>query len=170
VCFAYSAPSHAAEYERVFGGAERFDREMTELVFPRAWLDRAQPYRSPELYAVLKEQADRSLGRIERDVPLRSRIEEILIKRAPRALTMDDVASELGISDRSLRRRLATEGLSFSDLLAQSRMSAAKRMLERPGTSIKEVAFTMEFASEAAFHRAFKRWTGMTPKQYQESF
>jgi len=170
VCFAYSAPAYAAEYARVFGGAERFEREMTELVFPSAWLDRPQPYRSPELYTVLKEQADRSLGRLERAAPLQARIEELLIKHAPRVLTMEEVAAEIGVSDRSLRRRLAEEGLSFSDLLARSRMNAAKRMLERPSASIKETAFAMGFASETAFHRAFKRWTGMTPKQYQDSF
>ena len=170
VRFAYPAPAYVARYERVFGGAARFDCEVTEMVFPRTWLDRTQPYRSPELYAVLREQADRSLGRIERGAPLRSRIDDVLTKHAPRSLTMEEVARELGMSDRSLRRRLLAESLSFSDLLARSRMNTAKRMLERPSASIKETAFAMGFASETAFHRAFKRWTGMTPKQYQESF
>lgn len=170
VSFAYPAPGYAAEYARIFGGVARFDQEHTELVFPRAWLDKVQAFRSPELYAVIKAQADRSLGRLERDASLRERIEGVLSKHSPRSLTMDEVAGELGMSARSLRRRLVLEELSFSELITRSRMHTAKRLLERPGASIKETAFAMGFASEAAFHRAFKRWTSMTPKQYQESF
>lgn len=170
VRFAYAAPPYAAEYARIFSGQVRFDCEVTEVVFPRDWLDKAQPYRSPELYAVLKEQADRSLIRLDRDAGLRARIEQILAKHGARLLTMDDVARELGMSARSLRRRLLSEGVSFTDLVTRNRMLTSKRLLERPGASIQEIAFAMGFASPAAFHRAFKRWTGLTPKQYQESF
>ena len=170
VRFAYPRPPYAAEHERIFGDAARFDCEVTEMVFPRAWLDKTQPYRSPELFEVLKAQADRSLGRLERGAPLRERIERILGTQGTRSPTMDGVARELGMSARSLRRRMQAEGLSFSDLATRSRMHSAKRMLERPGASIQETAYALGFASPTAFHRAFKRWTGMTPKQYQDSF
>jgi AraC-like DNA-binding protein len=170
VRFAYPAPPYAAEYERIFSGLARFECEVTEVVFPRAWLDKAQPYRSPELYAVLKEQADRSLGRLERGGALRERVGQILAKHGTQPATMDGVARELGMSARSLRRRMQSEGVSFSDLVTRNQMHTAKRMLERPGVSIQEIAYAMGFASAAAFHRAFKRWTGLTPKQYQDSF
>lgn len=170
VRFAYTAPAYVAEYERVFGGAARFERDSTEVVFPRAWLDKAQPYRSPELYAVLKTQADRSLDRLERDASLSARIERILAQSGARPATMDDVARALAISARSLRRRMLAEGLSYTELVTRNRLTTAKRMLERPGASIQETAHAMGFASAAAFHRAFKRWTGLTPKQYRDSF
>ena len=83
---------------------------------------------------------------------------------------MEEVARELEISARSLRRRMLAEGLSYGNLVTRSRTNAAKRMLQRPSSSIQETAHAMGFASAAAFHRAFKRWTGMTPKQYRESF
>jgi AraC-like DNA-binding protein len=83
---------------------------------------------------------------------------------------MDEVARELGMSARSLRRRLQSEGISFSDLVTRNRVVTSKRLLEQPGASIQEIAFAMGFASPSAFHRAFKRWTGLTPKQYQDSF
>lgn len=170
VRFAYPEPPYAAEYARIFGGPARFGCAATELVFPRAWLDKAQPYGSRELYAVLKEQADRSLDWLQRDASLRDRVVHILTEHGARPVTMDGVARELGMSARALRRRMHNEGVSFSDLVTRSRMHTAKRMLERPGASIQEVAHAMGFASPAAFHRAFKRWTGRTPKDYQDSF
>jgi AraC-like DNA-binding protein len=169
VHFAYETPAHAGEYQRIFGGVACFEKPNTQLQIPRAWLDKPQPYRSPELYAVLKTQADRSVDRLERDASLSQRVEQILATHST-APTLEGVARELGISARSLRRRMLTEGLSFTDLATRSRMRMAKRMLERPGASIQETAYELGFASPAAFHRAFKRWTGMTPKQYQQSF
>lgn len=170
VRFAYPEPPYAREYRRIFGAQAWFGCESTEVVFPRSWLDKPQPYHSPELYAVIKEQADRSLDRLERDVSLRERIERVLDQRGAKLIAMDDVARALGMSARSLRRRMQAEGVSYGDLVTRSRTHTAKRMLERPGASIQETAHAMGFATPAAFHRAFKRWTGMTPKQYQESF
>jgi AraC-like DNA-binding protein len=170
VCFAYAAPHYAAEYQRIFGDRARFERDTTELEIPRAWLDKPQPYRSADLYALLKTQADRTLARLDRDAPLSQRITSILNTHGARPVSMDDVARELEMSPRSLRRRMLGEGLSYADLVTQSRISVAKQLLERPSASIQETAYAMGFASPAAFHRAFKRWTGMTPKQYRERF
>jgi AraC-like DNA-binding protein len=170
VDFAYAAPAYVAEYARIFGDIARFGQDSTEMTFPRAWLNEAQLYRSPELYALLKTQADRTLDRLDRDASLSERIERALAQADPRQLTMEDVARELEMSARSLRRRMLAEGIRYDDLVTRTRMNAAKRMLERPGASIQETAHAMGFASAAAFHRAFKRWTGKTPKQYRDSF
>lgn len=170
VAFAYPAPEYVAEYQRIFGEAVRFEQEFTEVEFPRSWLDRSHLYRSPDLYSLLETQAERALGRLERDAPLVERIRDLLASRGARPATMDEVARELGMSARSLRRQLTAEGVSYADLVERSRISTAKRMLEDPRVTIQEAAYAMGFAAPAAFHRAFKRWTGMTPKQYRDSF
>ena len=170
VSFAYPAPAYVAEYERVLGAGVRFDQPFTELGFPGEWLDRRQLYQSPDLYNVLKTQAERTLGRLERDASLRQRVELVLAAHSPRQVTMEEAARELGMSARSLRRQLSSEGTSYGDLVERSRITAAKRMLEDPRVSIQEAAFALGFAAPAAFHRAFKRWTGLTPKQYKSSF
>jgi AraC-like DNA-binding protein len=170
VSFAYPAPPHAAEYARIFRGAERFDAAFTELHFPRAWLEKRQLFQSPELYALLKSEAERTLGRLDRDAMLSDRIERILARHGPQAVTMETVARELDMSARSLRRRMLAEGVRYGDLVTRSRTNLAKRMLETPSLSIQEIAYAMGFASPTAFHRAFKRWTGKTPKEYRDSF
>jgi AraC-like DNA-binding protein len=121
------------------------------------------------LHSHLKARAENALGRLERESTQTARVEQILATASPRQVSMDEVARELGISRRSLRRHLAAEGTSFAELAERSRIRAAKRMLEHRGSSIQEIAYALGFAAPAAFHRAFKRWTGMTPKQYQAS-
>ena len=170
VSFAYPAPAYCDEYSRIFEGAACFDQAQTEVVFPRAWLDTPQLYQSPDLHSHLKLQADRALDRIERDVSYATRVETLLTAHSPRQLTMDEVARELGSSRRSLNRRLAAEGTSYGELVSRARVHAAKRMLQSRETSIQEAAYALGFSEAAAFHRAFKRWTGMTPKQYRATF
>jgi AraC-like DNA-binding protein len=170
VSFAYPAPAYAAAYRRCFGDVVRFDRPFTEIEFPSAWLDKRQLFQSPELYSALKSQAERTLDRLERDAAVSARVEQVLAERSPQHVSMDDAARALGVSARSLRRQLAAEGVSYSELVERARVAAAKRMLRDPRTSIQEAAYAMGFAAPAAFHRAFKRWTGMTPKQYRASF
>jgi AraC-like DNA-binding protein len=176
VRFTHARPSYVAEYQRIFRGTARFDQAYTELLLPRVWLDERQRYggqapeRSPELFEALQQQAERSAVRLDRDSSIRTQIERLASAQAPQSLTMEGIARTLGMSARSLRRRLAEEGLSFSELVVSYRASAAKRILERPQASIQEAARDLGFTSVSAFHRAFKRWTGMTPKEYQDSF
>lgn len=170
VCFAYPAPKHAAEYRRIFEGAECFDQPETELEFPRSWLDRSQLYKDAELHHVLQSHAERELARVARGITTRDRVQDILAARGPRDLpTMDEVARELGVSVRTLARKLGAESVTYGTLLETSRALAAKRLLEGASGSIQEAAYAMGFQDAPAFHRAFKRWTGLTPKQYLES-
>ena len=171
VSFAYEQPAYWAEYARVFGAPVSFACEVTEIAFPRAWLDRAHGYPSSDLHALLVNRAEQLLGRLERDAALSERVTQILSTCDPRKLpTMDAVARELQMSARSLRRKLAAEKVSYTELAERALANAAMRMLRESRTSIQETAFAMGFAAPAAFHRAFKRWTGMTPKQYRASF
>jgi AraC-like DNA-binding protein len=169
--FAYPPPAYRAEYTRVLGGIEQFDHAFTGVEFERAWLDRVQPYQNSELYTVLKTQADRTLWRLAREETLVARVTAHLDSRSPRAMpTMSEVAREFGMSARSLRRRLMDEGAVYKDMVDRILLREAKRMLESPQMSIQETAYATGFATPAAFHRAFKRWTGMTPKEYKASF
>ena len=171
VYFAYEAPEYRDEYARVFGGRERFSHAFTGIEFERAWLDRTQLHENEELYSLLQSQAERALVRGERDAGLAERVKAQLAAHDPRQMpTMEAVARALGMSGRSLRRRLVAEGIAYRTLVEQVLASTAKRMLEDPRGSIQEVSYALGFAAPAAFHRAFKRWTGITPKQYRARY
>jgi AraC-like DNA-binding protein len=170
VYFEHSAPAYRAEYARIFEGAECFDQSFTGIEFDAAWLDRTEQPPNGELYTVLESLAERKLTRVTREGGYGERLRDFLLSNVlEQRPQMDAVARSLGISVRSLRRRLDEEGISYTSLLNDARASLAKRMLDDPERSIYETAYAMGFSDPSAFHRAFKRWTGMTPTQYRGS-
>jgi AraC-like DNA-binding protein len=170
VYFEHPAPRYCDEYRRIFGGAERFDHDFTGIQFDAELLDRARTPQNGELYHVLESLAERKLSRVTREGGHAERLRDFLTSNAVgERPPMDVVARSLGISVRSLRRRLDEEGVSYTTLLNEARATLAKRMLDDPRRSIYETAYAMGFSDPSAFHRAFKRWTGMTPTQYRHS-
>lgn len=81
---------------------------------------------------------------------------------------MENVALELGLSARSLHRRLSDEGVSFNSLVEKSRQRVAQELLKDPTYSLAEIAFLTGFSEQSAFSRAFKRWVGQTPAAFRK--
>jgi AraC-like DNA-binding protein len=81
--------------------------------------------------------------------------------------SIDAIAHILAMSVRQLQRELQAEGTSFQKLLDETRKQLALRYLKHPHTPIHDVAFMLGFSEPSAFHRAFKRWTGQTPRTYR---
>lgn len=81
--------------------------------------------------------------------------------------SFETISAALNMSAPTLRRRLKKEGTTFQQLKDQARCEAAKLCLDRPELSINEVALQMGFTDPSAFHRSFKKWTGMTPGQFR---
>jgi AraC-like DNA-binding protein len=159
-------PSYAARYQELFNCQVRFEQEHNALVFARELLDRPQLHADEAVRTVLHETVERFL-RERYASPLHERIRSLL--QAPDDVATIDaatIARRLGVSRRSLRRRLAAEGTSFPALLDEARCRLACRALRLPGASVKEVSDLLHFSEPSAFHRAFKRWTGHTPAEY----
>jgi AraC-like DNA-binding protein len=166
--FEHPRPMHHREYTRIFGGVERFAQQTTRLEFDRALLDRPQTNQHPALYLVLRAEAERALERVTAGLRLSDQLRQYLLSRPPsRIPDLSTVARDLGISARSLRRRLAVEATSYRTLVRATLEVTAGRLLRDPSRSIQETAHALGFSDAAAFHRAFKRWTGMTPKEYR---
>ena len=81
--------------------------------------------------------------------------------------TLQDVALGMGMSGRTLQRRLSEQELSFKTLVDESRRQLAERLLEQTQYSLSEIAFLAGFSEQSAFNRAFKRWAGTTPRSYR---
>ena len=167
VCFAYRAPAHADDYGPLFAGTERFDQPFTELRFPRAWLERSQLNANRDLHTLLQSHAELELTKLSHNTSVVQRVELLLASSKPRELpSMEVVARALEISARTLARKLQSHGVSYARLVEDRRASAAKLLLRSGRRSIQEVASTLGFADTPAFHKAFRRWTGLTPRQY----
>jgi AraC-like DNA-binding protein len=164
VRFAHRVPAaRLGRYREFFGADVRFGATRTELVLPKSALDAPLTTADPNLHAILLPTAEDKLGRPPAGPPLTDQV-----RRALRvALSSDDaqlvgVAKRLGMTARSLQRRLQDEGSSFQALRDETRRALADRYLGE-GLSVAEISFLLGFSEPSAFFRAFKRWTGLTP-------
>jgi AraC-like DNA-binding protein len=161
-------PGHAREYTRIFGGRERFGAPHAGVTLPTELLALPLVHSDPSLFHLLKERADGMLHEIVGQRPLAERIRELIVRDDPVVQPeMAHIASRLGMSERSLRRHLQSEGRSYPEVVSEARGEVARRLLDR--MTIQQTAHELGFASSGAFHRAFRRWTGQTPGEYCRS-
>ena len=158
VRFAHSRPAHFASYTVAFAGAERFAQEFTGVEFSACALDRPHLHHQSELQELLLAHAERSLERLSRPLSCTERV-RALIQDRPASQLPDMVAAAraLGISVRSLRRRLLDEGTSYRVLITSRLHELACSMLRNPEATLQRVAYDLGFSNATAFHRAFRR-------------
>jgi AraC-like DNA-binding protein len=169
VGFAYGAPVYRSEYARIFHGVECFDQPYSSLTFSRSLMSSVPPHKDDDVRSALQAIAARRVLRLTKRTPYALRVRDQLVKLGPCVRSdMSQVAHALGMSVRSLRRRLEAEGETFNAVSNEAAAIIAKQLLEDKHKTIQEAAFEMGFADASGFHRAFKRWTGVTPRSYLE--
>jgi AraC-like DNA-binding protein len=164
VRFTHADPGYAAEYERIFQAPVVFGcaRNAIELTPNR---DRPIVARLPRyVFGVLSERADALLAELSAQKSIRARVESLLMARLHTGeASMDEIAAELGQSRQTLFRRLKAEGVTFEKVLDELRQRMAMDYLSARKVSVNETAYLVGFSDPAAFSRAFKRWTGVSP-------
>jgi AraC-like DNA-binding protein len=162
IAFAHDAPAYAAAYAVPFAMDVRFAQPWTEVRIAQAWFDAPRGSAGAQGAARVGAEGDGSA-----DTSCSSRLHQLLVRRAPRRLSMPEAAVALGIGERSLRRRIVAEGHSFKEIEFRALAEVAKQMLLHEERSIEETASELGFPRVGAFRRAFKRWTGKTPDNLQ---
>lgn len=164
--FVNAAPGSIAPYEDFFQCPVSFGHTRTTVVFSADYLALPIRHRDPGLRTLLEQQADALL----RTLPDSDEFEHALRQALVRALhrgepTLENVAASLHLSPRTLQRRLADRDLHFHDLLEATRLALARDYLGNPNLSLTEIALLLGYSEQSAFTRAFRRWTGQTPRQ-----
>ena len=166
VRFTHPEPAETAEHRRVFGCPVVFGATENSIVLDRSWLEKPLPESDPQLHRTHAAQADRRLSEMDaQNVP--EQIAAILEGSGHFHGTRGHMAHRLGLSRRTLQRRLAETGTTFRVLVDAYRHRAAAALLADPEISISEVGFLIGFAEPSTFYRAFKRWEGIPPAQYR---
>lgn len=167
--FRHPAPARVDEHRRAFGAAPTFSADRDELVLPAALLARPQLSAEPGLSSVLDRHLDEALARLPTQLGVvdRARAGVAQELRRGREPSLAQLARDLHMSARSLQRHLQHAGTSLQALLDGLRAELAGRYLAETGLSIAEVAFMLGFSEVSTFHRAFKRWTGVTPAVFR---
>lgn len=170
VWFEHPAPADLTEYRKVYGERViRFGAPCDGFVFDESVLDMKLRSADPKLHSVLRRQADQLLNELPGSDKLTDRVHRLVMGQlAGRDLNVDRIAKQLRVSRRTLHRRLREEGITFKQLADDVRRSLALRYLEKGELGMGEISFLLGFSGVTAFYRAFHRWEGRTPLQYQK--
>jgi len=161
-------PERVEAFVKLLGAEVTFGHRSTELEFEPHAPQTALTSKNPLLHRTLQSMSTR-LGLGGAALPplelvLRARLREGLrdgIAEAPQ------MAKHLGMSERSLHRKLAEGGRSYQEIADDVRRSEAERLLLAPDLGMAQIAQALGFADQSAFSRAFKRWTNLTPREWR---
>ena len=159
--------SYADEFEKVFGLAPHFGCDHNLFTFDPAELDRPLPQANSHTLAICQAQCRALVSRRRARVGIAHEVRERLISLSGAVTGIDDVARELNMSTRTLRRRLTDSGTSFRALLDEVRVALAEEMLSSTPLSVSDIAIRLGYAEASTFIHAFKRWKGITPSVYR---
>jgi AraC-like DNA-binding protein len=166
VHFTHAEPGHRAEYDRIFDAPVVFGSDRNAWLMDEAFLAFRQPASDTYAAHALKAHADALLERLEVSQTTRGRVEQLLAPMLGRRVMVETVASELGLSRQTLLRRLKSEGTTFEQVADELRNKLALQYLTRQRLPVKRVANDLGYSDATAFARAFKRWTGSSPRTY----
>jgi len=160
-------PGYAGEYQRIFGVPVAFGaHENAYLVDRRLVAQKEIPPLPPYLFGVLSERADALLRELDESRSARAQVERLLMPVLHKGeASMQAVARQMGLSRRTLLRRLQQESVTFEAVVDQLRHRLALDYLAGPQATVYEAGYLVGFATPAAFSRAFKRWTGSSPRE-----
>ncbi|HEX6243022.1 MAG TPA: AraC family transcriptional regulator ligand-binding domain-containing protein [Polyangiales bacterium] len=171
VWFSYPAPAHADLHRAIFApGLVRFDAPCDAIVFKSYRLNQRLVTADPTRHAVLRRCAEKMVAAQREERPLVPRVREILVELLPRGTAdANAVAKRVGMSTRTLTRRLEREETSFRELIDEVRHQSALRYLEMTNLTLSRVAELLGYAETASFCRAFLRWRGESALSYRRS-
>ncbi|MEC8631701.1 MAG: AraC family transcriptional regulator [Pseudomonadota bacterium] len=167
----HAAPDDIARHRTYFGCEMVFGSDKDGVLLDHATLERSNRLGDPAIAQFLEPHLQSELtavaGETSFEQTLLRRISDRLSDGAPRAT---DMARDMGMSERTLQRRLSEEGTSYQAVLEKARRRLAEGLLTQSGHSLAEIAFLTGFSEQSAFSRAFARWTGRTPAAYRATF
>ena len=164
----YGAPSNAADYPPTFGYPVIFGQSENRLIFDAAWLDQPAKLGNRVIFPSIVALCDALLAELECREGVAGRVRRALLARSPGPTRFEDIAGDLGLSPRTLRRRLREQGTSFRKLADELRAELAIKCIRETDLSFDEIAATLGFSEPAAFRHAFRRWTKSAPNRFRD--
>ena len=168
VWFKHRQPSNVRDHAEYFGCELRFGQEVDGIEFTKTSLETPVQKADNGLSRFLLAQLDLQLEAVSQHAPIEREIKQAIGDALSGGVPkMEEVARHIGMSGRTLHRRLAESQLTFTDLVDETRQQLAESLLARTEHPLAEVAFLVGFSEQSAFQRAFKRWNGDTPGAYR---
>jgi AraC-like DNA-binding protein len=153
------------DFERLLDSTIEDEASTDRIEFPASSWDLPLVSADPHLHRLCVQRCEEALaGRTKSASPLKVQVENAIAVLLPHGSARHDVvAAQLGMSPRTLARRLSSEGSSFAGIQEEVRSALARRYLADPALPISEIAWLLGYAEIGTFTRAYQRWTGMLP-------
>jgi AraC-like DNA-binding protein len=160
-----------ADFKSFFGTEVEFGSDVDEIVLSAPVAALPTVARDVHLNRLLRQYAEEALAsRPKKRASTHLKVEKLLSELLPHSkVEVSEVARRLGLSSRTLSRRLHKEGVTFAEILDQLRKALAKRYLDEHKLQVSEIAWLLGYQEVSSLTHAFKRWTGMTPRQFRLS-
>jgi AraC-like DNA-binding protein len=168
VLLRHPAPSDTSHHERLFGIPVEFGAERNAIVVTSEQLDLPLKLADSRLAILLDQATEHLLAKVGPRGTFAADVRRLVTKHLPSdGAPVTTIARELGITPRTLHRRLAEESTTFRDLADDVRKGLALAYMDRRELAVSEIAYLLGFSGVQAFHRAFKRWANTTPGEFR---
>jgi AraC-like DNA-binding protein len=160
----------SSELEKFFGCRIEFGADTDQIIFDKETAQLHLVDADPYLSEILLHYCEQALAHLRSNASsLRITIENAITPLLPHGeARLDAVAQKIGVSSRTLARRLTAEGLSFGEILNQLRSDLATHYLGEANLSISQIAWLLGYQGVSAFSHSCKRWTGLNPKSVRD--
>jgi AraC-like DNA-binding protein len=142
-----------------------FANRTNQIIFRSAWLDQAANLGNRTTYPAVVALCDDLLTDLKSRIGIAGEIRALLLRDIANAPSLAAIAKRLDMSDRSLRRQLSEQGISFRGLRDELRMQIALKYLRTTELANEDIALALGFSDAANFRRAFRRWTDKSPSE-----
>jgi AraC-like DNA-binding protein len=165
--FRSPAPAHAALYARAFRGEVGFDAAVTAIALPDTWRTRASPFANPQLHKAAITALEIEQTALRADGLVVAEVERALGDGSERWSSLTAIAAQLGVSPRTLARRLRAAGTSYRTLRDATQQRRAQQLLAETDGSVEAISAALGYADPVAFNSACHRWFGMAPRAWR---
>lgn len=167
MALAFAEPSYAARFGKLVMPV-RYGQARNALLFRAALLDTPLAMANPAALRLAQEQCERALDALDQ-ADLLGRVQSALPRKEGGFHSLEQVAATLGVSSRTLKRKLKAEGAVFSAIVEPLAQAQAVALLGSSELSVEQVAERVGYSDVSNFGRAFRRWTGTTPAAHRTS-
>lgn len=167
IAFPYSKPTYIQHYESLLSCALKFNVEHAEFVVNKHLATRELPLANNTISVQAEKKFMQTACNEESEVT--REVRALLARNLHSVLSLEEVAEQLEMSSRTLRRNLKKQATSYIEIVEDLRREVAISQLLNSNKSITDIAVSLDFYDTASFSRAFKRWTGQSPKAFRSA-
>lgn len=164
---AYAEPAHFARFAHLLPQGARFGVGENRLVFARALLGQAVVTSDDVMARRVERECQAALAALDQRLSLVSKVRRDLRMARGALPSLEQTAARRGVSERTLKRKLAAEGTTYRALVEALQRERAVELLRAGDAPVEQVAASLGYADKASFHRAFRRWFATTPAAFR---